>query len=190
MRIRLPISVTDCSQITNFLANTQILKGRTTWRDLPSIFLILHDFDYLPRFFSVSKHGDGTIAGCCERAPINRRRAGKLTADRGVTQISGRRLLKSRGRGCAVALDIMSTYGGSAVGATRSRNFDCDPLRSPCVLPQVPYRDMRRRQRRGVKLSGQCNLNREIGSRIARGSCDCQPESGRVLEHRSSIQAA
>jgi hypothetical protein len=27
---------------------------KTTWRNLPSIFLILHDFDYLPRFFSVS----------------------------------------------------------------------------------------------------------------------------------------
>src|SRR5262245_8505683 len=81
----------------------------------------------------------------------------------------------------ALDIDIIGTYGGSVLGATRSRNFDCDPLRSPCVLPQVPYRDMRRRQRRGVKLSGQCNLNREIGSRIARGSCDCQPESGRVL---------
>jgi hypothetical protein len=57
--------------------------------------------------------------------------------------------------------DIGYTFGGSALGATRSRNFDCDPLRSPCVLPQVPYRDMRRRQRRGVKLSGQRNLNRE-----------------------------
>ncbi len=34
-------------------------------------------------------------------------------------------------------------------------------MRSPCVLPQVPYRDMRRRQRRGVKLSEQCNPNRE-----------------------------
>jgi hypothetical protein len=54
MRIRLPISVTDRSQITNLPADTQILKGRTTWRNLPSIFLILHDFDYLPRFFSVS----------------------------------------------------------------------------------------------------------------------------------------
>jgi hypothetical protein len=53
------------------------------------------------------------------------------------------------------------TFDRSALGATRSRNFDCDPLRSPCVLPQVPYRDMRRRQRRGMKLSGQCNLNRE-----------------------------
>jgi hypothetical protein len=57
MRIRLPISVTDRSQITNLPADTQILKGRTTWRNLPSIFLILHDFDYLPRFFSVSKNG-------------------------------------------------------------------------------------------------------------------------------------
>ena len=36
-------------------ADIQILKGRTTWRNLPSIFLIQHDFDYLPRFFSVSK---------------------------------------------------------------------------------------------------------------------------------------
>jgi hypothetical protein len=54
MRIRLSISVTDRSQITNLPVDTQILKGRTTWRNLPSIFLILHDFDYLPRFFSVS----------------------------------------------------------------------------------------------------------------------------------------
>src|SRR5262245_43975011 len=54
MRIRLPISVTGRSQITNLPVDTQILKGRTTWRNLPSIFLILHDFDYLPRFFSVS----------------------------------------------------------------------------------------------------------------------------------------
>jgi hypothetical protein len=30
------------------------MDWRTTWRDLPSIFLIQHDFDYLPRFFSVS----------------------------------------------------------------------------------------------------------------------------------------
>ena len=51
---RLPISGTDRSQITNLSLDTQILKGRTTWRNLPSIFLILHDFDYLPRFFSVS----------------------------------------------------------------------------------------------------------------------------------------
>jgi hypothetical protein len=54
MRNRLPISVTDRGQITNLPADTQILKGRTTWRKLPSIFLILDDFDYLPRFFSVS----------------------------------------------------------------------------------------------------------------------------------------
>jgi hypothetical protein len=30
MRIRLPISVTDCSQITNLPEDTQIFKGRTT----------------------------------------------------------------------------------------------------------------------------------------------------------------
>src|SRR5262249_28182444 len=54
MRIRLPISVTDRSQITNLPVDTQILKGRTTWRNPPSIFLILRDFDYLPRFFSFS----------------------------------------------------------------------------------------------------------------------------------------
>jgi hypothetical protein len=61
MRIRLPISVTDCRQITNLPADTQILKGRTTWRDLPSIFLILRYFDYLPRFFSVSIFSPPTI---------------------------------------------------------------------------------------------------------------------------------
>jgi hypothetical protein len=33
------------------------MDWRTTWRDLPSIFLIQHDFDYLPRFFSVSESG-------------------------------------------------------------------------------------------------------------------------------------
>jgi hypothetical protein len=58
MRIGLPISVTDRSQISNLPADTQILKWRTTWRNLPSIFLIQHDFDYLPRFFSVSRFGD------------------------------------------------------------------------------------------------------------------------------------
>src|SRR5215831_14383023 len=31
-------------------------------------------------------------------------------------------------------------------------------MRSPCVLPQVPYRDVRRWQRRGTKLSGQYNF--------------------------------
>jgi hypothetical protein len=51
---QIPISVTDRSQITNLPTDTQILKGRTTWRNLPSVYLILHDFDYLPRFFSVS----------------------------------------------------------------------------------------------------------------------------------------
>ena len=54
MRIGLRISVTDRSQITNSSADTQILKWRTTWGNLSSIFLILHDFDYLPRFFLVS----------------------------------------------------------------------------------------------------------------------------------------
>ena len=44
---RIPISVTDRSQITNLPTDTQILKGRTTWRNLPSVYLILHDFDYL-----------------------------------------------------------------------------------------------------------------------------------------------
>jgi hypothetical protein len=53
MRIKLPIDVTDRSQITNLPADTQTLKWRTTWRNLPYIFLILHDFDY-PPFFSVS----------------------------------------------------------------------------------------------------------------------------------------
>jgi len=32
-------------------------------------------------------------------------------------------------------------------------------VRSPCVLPQVPYRDVRRWQRRGAKLSEQCTFN-------------------------------
>ena len=51
MRIRLHISVTNRSQITNLPVDTQILKGRTTGRNLPSIFLIMRDFDYLPRIF-------------------------------------------------------------------------------------------------------------------------------------------
>ena len=55
MRIKLPISITDRSRITNLPVDTQILKWRTAWSNLPSIFLILHDFDYLPRFFSVSR---------------------------------------------------------------------------------------------------------------------------------------
>jgi hypothetical protein len=54
IRIIPPIYVTNRSQITNLPVDTQILKGRTTWRNLPSIFLILRDFDHLPRFFSVS----------------------------------------------------------------------------------------------------------------------------------------
>src|SRR5215813_3950118 len=51
MRIGLRISVTDRSQITNSSADTQILKWRTTWGNLCSIFLSLRDFDYLPPFF-------------------------------------------------------------------------------------------------------------------------------------------
>src|SRR5215510_5921761 len=53
MRIGLRISVTDRSQITNSSADTQILKWRTTWGNLCSIFPILHDFDYLPAIFGV-----------------------------------------------------------------------------------------------------------------------------------------
>ena len=55
MRIRLPIYVTERSQIANLPSDTQIFKWRTTWRNLPSIFLIQRNFDYLPRFFSVSQ---------------------------------------------------------------------------------------------------------------------------------------
>jgi hypothetical protein len=40
MRIRPPKYVTERSQITNFPLDTQIIKRRTTWRNLPSIFLI------------------------------------------------------------------------------------------------------------------------------------------------------
>ena len=49
-----PKSVTDRSQITSLSVDIQTLKWRTTWRNLPSIFMILQDFDYLPRFLSVS----------------------------------------------------------------------------------------------------------------------------------------
>jgi len=68
MRIGLPVSVTDRSQTTNLPADTQILKWRTTWRNLPSIFLILHDFDYLPSFFLVS------ITSAAERRACGRAR--------------------------------------------------------------------------------------------------------------------
>ena len=49
------------------------------------------------------------------------------------------------------------------------------------ALPLVRYRDMRRAQARGVKLSGQCSLIREDGMRPARGACDCQHRGGREL---------
>ena len=68
MRIGLRISVTERSQITNSSADTQILKWRTTWGDLCSIFLILHDFDYLPCFFLVS------ITSAAERRACGRAR--------------------------------------------------------------------------------------------------------------------
>ena len=66
MRIGLRISVTDRSQITNSSADTQILKWRTTWGNLCSIFLILHHFDYLPRLFLVS------ITSAAERSACGR----------------------------------------------------------------------------------------------------------------------
>ncbi len=49
------------------------------------------------------------------------------------------------------------------------------------MLLPVPYRDMRRVQIRGVKLSGQWSLAREGGTRAARGACDCQHHGGREL---------
>src|SRR5262245_60584340 len=72
MRIGLRISVTDRSQITNSSADTQILKWRTTWGNLCSIFLIQHDFDYLPRLFWVSITSAAERRACgraCLRAP-------------------------------------------------------------------------------------------------------------------------
>jgi hypothetical protein len=68
MRIGLRISVTDRSQITNSSADTQILKWRTTWGNLCSIFLIQRDFDYLPRLFWVS------ITSAAERRACGRAR--------------------------------------------------------------------------------------------------------------------
>jgi len=68
MRIGLRISVTDRSQITNSSADTQILKWRTTWGNLCSIFLSLRDFDYLPRLFFVS------ITSTAERRACGRAR--------------------------------------------------------------------------------------------------------------------
>jgi len=71
MRIGLRISVTDRSQITNSSADTQILKWRTTWGNLCSIFLILYDFDYLPLFLvSITSTAERRACGrACLRAP-------------------------------------------------------------------------------------------------------------------------
>ena len=61
-------------------ADNQILKGRTTWRNLHSVFLIQRDFDYLLRFFSVSgasrdkakllQVAPGLLSGCRLDCPI------------------------------------------------------------------------------------------------------------------------
>jgi hypothetical protein len=55
--------------------------------------------------------------------------------------------------------------------ATRGRLNDCSNARAleePCVPPQVAYWHMRRWQRRGVKLPGQCTLVREGAATIVR----------------------
>ena len=50
---------------------------------------------------------------------------------------------------------------------------------TPAVLPAVPYRGVRRRQRRGAKPSGQRILTRKGGDRSASRGRDCQHRGGR-----------
>jgi hypothetical protein len=69
MRIGLRIFVTDRSQITSSSADTQILKWRTTWGNLCSIFLIQRGFDYLPLLFWVSITS-AAERRACGRAPL------------------------------------------------------------------------------------------------------------------------
>ena len=68
--------------------------------------------------------------------------------------------------------------------ATRWYRRNCDALPSkevttPAVLPAVPYRGVRSRQRRGAKPSGQRILTREGGDRSASRDRDCQHRGGR-----------
>jgi hypothetical protein len=53
-RRNVPIYVTDRSHTTDIFTDTQIITWRRTWRNLSSIFLILHDFDYSPAFFTLA----------------------------------------------------------------------------------------------------------------------------------------
>ena len=68
--------------------------------------------------------------------------------------------------------------------ATRGYRRNCDALPSkevttPAVLPAVPYRGVRRRQRRGAKPSAQRILTRKGGDRSVSRDRDCQHRSGR-----------
>src|SRR5262245_17049346 len=68
--------------------------------------------------------------------------------------------------------------------ATRGYRRNCDALptkevTTPAVLPAVPYRGVRRRQRRGAEPSGQRILIRKGGDRSASRDRDCQHRGGR-----------
>src|SRR5262249_22687104 len=67
--------------------------------------------------------------------------------------------------------------------ATRWYRRNCDALpakevTTPAVLPAVPYRGVRRRQRRGAEPSGQRILTRKGGDRSVRRDRDCQHRGG------------
>src|SRR5262245_58889290 len=117
MRIRLHISVANRSQITNLPVDTQILKGRTTWRNLPSIFLIMRDFDYLPRIFGLHLPSDEQILRyfeeCGERLRL------------GLTDLSlsGHRV----GNAAAAARNVLSTVFG-LTKSTRVRSRTPQPF--------------------------------------------------------------
>jgi hypothetical protein len=64
-------------------------------------------------------------------------------------------------------------------GIARSVLLFQKEVTTPAVLPAVPYRGVRRRQRRGAKPSGQRILTREGGDRSASRDRDCQHRGGR-----------
>src|SRR6476469_4869306 len=64
-------------------------------------------------------------------------------------------------------------------GIARSVLLFRKEVTTPAVLPAVPYRGVRRRQRRGAEPSGQRILTREGGDRSASRDRDCQHRGGR-----------
>ena len=66
---------------------------------------------------------------------------------------------------------------------TKSRLFLLHGLcpMQPDILLSVSYRDVRRGQLRGAKLSEQCSLALKGGAQTARRGCDCQHQGGREL---------